>query len=144
MNNGNINDKLILVVKDAKQDLSQLLNDLQLAEYIVLVVQNEQDSYTLAKLNQPTFIILDIMMSDMKGWQICQRLKNSPETKETSLILINSSVDIVNKVAQSNWANVDCIAQISEPEEVVRLIKKRSPLIAEQSPSLLAETKKCY
>ncbi|WP_019504814.1 ATP-binding protein [Pleurocapsa sp. PCC 7319] len=135
MNNGSISDKLILVVKDARQDLSKLLNALQLAEYIVLVVQNELDSWTFAKSTQPSFIILDIMMSKMKGWEICQRLKNSPETKQISLILINSSVDIINKVAQLNWKNVDCIAQVSEPADVINLIKTRSQLIAETTSS---------
>ena len=138
MNNGNINDKLVLVVKDAKQDLSKLLNALQLAEYIVLVVQNEQDSYTLAKSSQPTFIILDILMSEMKGWKICLRLKNSPKTKQLPLILINSSAEIINRVAELSWKNVDCTTQASEPEDIVQLIKSRSTLIGKQSRGLLA------
>lgn len=140
MNNGNINDKLVLVVKDAKQDLSKLLNALQLAEYIVLVVQNEQDSYTLAKSSQPSFIILDILMSEMKGWKICQRLKNSPKTKQLPLILINSPVEIINRVAEFSWKNVDCTTQASEPEDIVQLIRSRSSLIAKESPGLLAST----
>lgn len=141
MNNGNINDKLVLVVKDAKQDLSELLNALQLAEYIVLVVQNEQDSYTLAKSSQPSFIILDILMSEMKGWKICQRLKNSPKTKQLPLILINSPVEIINQVAEFSWQNVDCTSQASYPEDIVQLVKSRSTRIIEKSLGLLASAK---
>lgn len=140
MNNVNIRDKLVLVVKDAERDLSELLNALQLAEYIVLVVQNEQDSFTLAKSNQPSFIILDILMSEMKGWKICRRFKNSPETKQTSLILINSSVDIINQVSKLSWENVDCLTQDSKPEDVVALIKSRSTFIAEPPLELYSKT----
>ena len=138
MNNDSISNKLILVIKDTNKDLSKLLNIIQLAQYIILVVQEEQDSLTLAKSTQPNFIILDMMMSKMKGWEICTKLKNNPATSEISLVLINCSGNTANKVQKLGWTNVYCMAQASEPEKIVHLIKTRSSLKAQQPQNLLA------
>ena len=139
MNNDSISDKLIIVVKDTTKDLSELLNTLQLAEYIVLVVQDEKDSLTLAASARPNFIVVDVLMSEMKGWEICTSLKNNPATSPIPLVLINSSADIAEKVAALGWKNVECIADANELEKVIHLIKTYSLLQARRSQDLLVK-----
>ncbi|MDJ0590559.1 MAG: response regulator, partial [Pleurocapsa sp. MO_226.B13] len=118
MNNQTINNQLILVLKDAHKDLSQLLNTLQLAQYMILVVQNRQDYLNQIKFTRPSFIVLDLLMTDADGWQICVQLKNNPDTDFIPLVLLNASVQTAAKIAEIDWHNVDCIAETSEPEKI--------------------------
>ncbi len=125
MNNQTINNQLILVLKDAHKDLSQLLNTLQLAQYMILVVQNRQDYLNQIKFTRPSFIILDLLMTDADGWQICVQLQNDLDTDFIPLVLLNSSVQTAAKIAELGWQNIDCIAETREPEKIVHLIKTR-------------------
>ena len=118
-------NQIVLIIKDREKDLSQLLNTLQSAKYAVLAVQNKQDYIFLIKSTQPSFILVDILMSDMDGWQISQEIKNNSATNHIPLALINSSGDIARKVALSNWYNVDCVAKSSEPKKIAYLITNR-------------------
>lgn len=125
MNNKTAKNELVLVLKDAQKDLSQLLNALQLAQYVILVVQNRQDYINLIKSTQPDFIVLDFLMSDVNSWQICRQLKNNPDLNNIPLLLINSSEKTAIAISELGWQNVHCIAQSSEPEKIVHFIKTR-------------------
>ncbi len=123
MNNDNIKDEIILVVKELKKDLAALLNALQLARYSIVVVQNQEDTLTLAESIKPSLIVLDISMSQMNGWEICRQLKNSSQTNEIPLVLINSSVNTAQRVTVLGWRNLNCIAQNSPSQKIVHLIE---------------------
>lgn len=127
MNTDNIRDEvrneLILVIKDTNKDFSQFLNALQVATYSVLVVGNEQDSMAFAQSTKPSCIVLDILMSESNGWEICRQLKTNPKTIQVPLVLINSCLNTADRVIALDWKNVDCVAQGSKPKKIVDLIQ---------------------
>ncbi len=118
-------NQIILILKDRKKDLGQLLDALQLAQYIILVVQNIQDYVSVIESTQPSSIVIDFMMSDVDVWQVCQKLKSNPISANIPLVFINSSEDVARKITELGWLNVDCIAQSSEPEKTICLISNR-------------------
>ena len=145
MNNKNHANQIILILKDSQKDLSQLLNALQLANYVVLVVQNKQDYISVIKSTQPSSIVIDFMMSDVDVWHVCQKLKSTLITDNIPLIFINSSEDVAKKISELGWNNVDCLSQTSEPEQTVCLIKNR--LLSKQfnsADSSIATATKLY
>ena len=123
MNNDNIKDEIILVVKELKKDLAALLNALQLARYTIVVVQNQADALTLAESIKPSLIVLDISMSQMNGWEICRQLKNNSQTNQIPLVLINSSINTAQRVTVLGWRNLNCVAQNSPSQKIVHLIE---------------------
>ena len=136
MNNETANNQLVVVLKDARKDLSQLLNKLQLAQYIIVVVQNRQDYINSIETTKPSFIILDLLLLDADGWNIAREIKQNPDTSFIPMVLINSSPESVARVARLEWQNVSCMSEISEPEQIVHLINTRlSKLRQERKPT---------
>ena len=107
------------------KNLSQLLDTLQIAQYVILVAQNKQDYISLIQLVHPSLIVLDLLMKEADGWQICQNIRHNSSTNYIPLVLINSSGDVAAKVKELSWQNVDCIAESSEAEKIVYLIQNR-------------------
>ncbi len=125
MNNETAQDRLVLVLKDAHKDLSQLLNKLQLAQYVVVVVQNKQDYMGLIQIIKPNSIVLDLLLLDADGWNIARKIKQNPDTNSIPLVLINSSPQSMARVARLEWQNVSCVSEASEPEKIVDSIDAR-------------------
>jgi len=125
MNNETPNNQLVVVLKDAHKDLSQLLNKLQLAQYIIVVVQNQQDYLGLIQTIKPNFIILDLLLLDADGWNIARKIKQNPDTSSIPMVLINSSAESMTRVARLEWQNVSCTSEASEAEKIVHLITTR-------------------
>jgi two-component system sensor histidine kinase/response regulator len=84
----------ILVVDDTPDNLtfiSGILKDL----YRVKVANNGEKALAIAiSANPPDLILLDIMMPDMDGYEVCQRLKADPQTREIPLIFLTAKAEI--------------------------------------------------
>ena len=77
----------ILIVDDDKiilQALTLILGD----EYILHVARTGEEAIDIAKRTLPDLILLDVIMSDMSGFDVISVLKNSPETAEVPIIFI--------------------------------------------------------
>ena len=94
MNNQALKNPIILILKDAKKDVSKLLNAFQLTQYVILVVQNKQDYISVIKSTQPSSIVINFQMLEVDVWQVCQKLKSNLATTNIPLVFINSSEDI--------------------------------------------------
>ena len=69
----------VLIVDDTPDNLtlmSELLQDI----YRVKVANSGERALSLAASAPPDLILLDIMMPDMDGYEVCRRLKSSPAT----------------------------------------------------------------
>jgi signal transduction histidine kinase len=64
-------------------------------------------------------ILLDIMMPEMDGFEVCRRLKADAATREIPVIFISAMDDIKDKVRAFNAGGVDYITKPFEPEEVL-------------------------
>ena len=80
----------VLVIDDdtAMTDLLKLL--LEPAQATILTANSAHDGIALTKEESPDIIILDIMMPDMTGWELCSVLR----TFTSAPILILSALDI--------------------------------------------------
>jgi DNA-binding response OmpR family regulator len=93
----------VLVIDDdtAMTDLLKLL--LEPANATILTANTAQDGIELAKEESPDIIILDIMMPDMTGWELCSVLR----TFTPAPILVLSALDIPGMVARALNAGAD-------------------------------------
>ena len=69
----------ILVVDDTPQTLHLLVDILTKYDYKVRPVPNGKLALAAAEINPPDLILLDIMMPDLDGYQVCKELKNNPK-----------------------------------------------------------------
>ncbi len=118
MNTANHIKPKILVVDDVKLNISILQNILK-AEYEVQeALCGEEALRFSASDDPPDIILLDIMMPEMDGFEVCKHLKSNPETQEIPVIFLSGLDDTQNKVKGLSLGAVDYILKPFQPAEV--------------------------
>jgi CheY-like chemotaxis protein len=79
----------ILVVEDSQTQAAQIKMVLENAgDLTVQVAHSGLDGLRLAQEVLPDLIVLDIVLPDMDGFQVCRRLKRDPATKDIPVIML--------------------------------------------------------
>lgn len=122
----------ILIVDDATENLDVLKRAL-MDEYIVRPAINGPVALRLALMEpQPDLILLDIMMPDMDGYEVCRLLKRDPRTQEIPIIFITAKSSVQDELEGLHMGAVDYITKpISPPIVKVRI---KTHLALEASP----------
>ena len=82
--------KKILVVED-DHDIRELLHyNLTREGFDVSVAENGLDGYTLASSEAPDLVILDLMLPQLSGIEVCKKLRENPTTKSTPVIMLTA------------------------------------------------------
>ncbi len=87
--------KKILIIDD-EEDLCVLAGHaltMDRADLEVISAKDGPSGIQRAKAEQPAVIILDIMMPKMDGYEVCQRLKADPETRDIPVVMLTASSD---------------------------------------------------
>ena len=80
----------ILVVDDTPENLL-LISDLLRKDYKVKVANNGSRALAIAQAEvPPSLILLDIMMPDMDGYEVCRILKSSPATRDIPVVFLSA------------------------------------------------------
>jgi two-component system, NtrC family, sensor kinase len=113
----------ILIVDD-KPDNLRLLSNILIAEgYKVRKALNGRLAIDAAQLEPPDLILLDIMMPEVDGYQICQDLKANPQTQKISVIFLSALDNVADKVKAFTVGGVDYITKPFQQEEVLARVK---------------------
>ena len=83
----------ILIVDDDLDSLKLIGLMLQRQGYEIVVANNGQQALTKAKAELPHLIILDVMMPDMDGYEVCRRLRRDPSTQPIPIIMFTRQDD---------------------------------------------------
>ncbi len=81
----------LLVVDDNPVVLLGLSELLRSAGYQVLEARNAAEGLRLARENSPELILLDVVLPDINGVELCRRIKGDPETKTLFVVLLSTS-----------------------------------------------------
>lgn len=82
--------KNILVVDDELEVLEATKKILLKNQYAVMTASAGKEAVTLAKVNRPDLILLDIVMPDMDGRDVLVELKKDPATKDIPIIFVTA------------------------------------------------------
>ncbi|EDN65277.1 two-component transcriptional regulator, LuxR family [Beggiatoa sp. PS] len=96
--------------------LSDLLNNVG---YKVLVATTSDRAIRIATSELPLLILLDILMPKMNGFEVCQRLKSNPKTKDIPIIFMTGLTETKDKVKGFECGAADYITKPFEPQEVL-------------------------
>ena len=83
----------VLLVDDDRLITTPLARALQQAEYTVWVAHNGRSGLELALNKKPDIVVLDIMMPEMDGWQVCQALRQQSNVPILILTALGDEVD---------------------------------------------------
>lgn len=109
----------ILVVDDTPDNLRLLVGMLQGRGYEVRPVPNGKLALSGARGFLPDLILLDIMMPEMDGYEVCSKLKADERTKDIPVIFISALSDVLDKVKAFSVGGVDYITKPFQEEEVL-------------------------
>ena len=119
----------ILVIDDDTAINELVKINLELQGYKVLQAYNGVEGFALAKQEQPALIILDVMMPEVDGYTVAQRIRQCAEIAETPIIMLTALSELDNKVEGFNLGVDDYLTKPFEIDELivrVRALLKRS------------------
>ena len=94
----------ILIVDDSEIDLEILQTQLEgLGFHNIIKCSDSRDANRLARQHRPDLILLDIMMPEMDGGEVRERLRENPETREIPVIYISA---IITKEEQKSYGHL--------------------------------------
>ena len=97
----------VLLVEDSQTQAAQIKSVLENAgDLTVQVVYNALDGLRLAEEAPPDLIILDVVLPDMDGFQVCRRLKRNPTTGHIPVIMLTEKAS-ANATASGLNAGAD-------------------------------------
>lgn len=109
----------LLIVDDSPTNIEVLYKTLESPNYRILVARDGETALSIVASQQPTLVLLDIMMPGMDGFEVCQAIKSNPLTSRTSVIFLSALGDTDAKVKGFQLGGVDYISKPFQAEEVV-------------------------
>jgi two-component system, sensor histidine kinase and response regulator len=128
---------LILIIDDQPDNLRFLSSILTTEGYKVQRAISGEMAVNAAFNSSPDLILLDIVMPKMDGYEVCQRLKSNPKTREIPIIFLSALNETSHKVKAFEIGGVDYIAKPFQFEEV--LVRIESQLTIQQLSKQLKE-----
>lgn len=120
----------ILVVDDTPDNLA-LMRELLKDDYQVQLANGGERALKLAALvPRPDLILLDIMMPDMDGYAVCQRLKSTPSTRDIPVVFLTAKAEIDDERKGFEMGAVDYITKPISPPIVLARVKNHLALKA--------------
>lgn len=113
----------ILIVDDTPTNLEVLHKMLAKHGYAVRVASSGRQAVASAQVSPPGLILLDIMMPDMDGYQVCVQLKAQDSTRDIPVIFLSVLDQAFNKVKAFSIGGIDYITKPFEGEEVLARVK---------------------
>jgi two-component system, OmpR family, alkaline phosphatase synthesis response regulator PhoP len=121
----------VLVVEDEADVAEMIRYNLGKEGYDVRLAGNGTDALRLAKEAKPDVILLDIMVPQLNGWEICRRLKQDRETVAIPVIMVTGRVEEGDKVLGFEMGADDYVTKPFSPRELlarVRAVTRRGRL----------------
>ncbi len=119
MENNNSATESILLVDDNPTNLQVLFQTLEGVGCKLLIAKNGEIALSIAGKALPDLILLDIMMPDIDGYEVCRQLKASTATSGIPVIFLSALGDTEDKVKGLQLGAVDYITKPFQPDEVI-------------------------
>lgn len=131
---------LVLIVDDTPENIDVLAGLLK-NQYRIRVATNGIVALKLAKMQpMPDLILLDIMMPDIDGFEVCQRLKSQPETQSIPVIFVTAKMTADDEIKGLELGAVDYITKPIVPPVAKQRIQTHLAL-ANQKRELYQQVK---
>jgi two-component system phosphate regulon response regulator PhoB len=128
----------VLIVDD-EDDLRRLVDfNLRAVGLDTLQAPTGTEALRLAERERPDLVILDLMLPDLQGMEVCRRLKQNPATREIPVLILSARGDEIDRVVGFEVGADDYVVKPFSVRELtlrVKAILKRASLEDEPTPS---------
>jgi DNA-binding response OmpR family regulator len=123
----------ILIVDDAAINLKLLVRILAESHYQVRSAKNGREALKAVAEKTPDLILLDVLMPEMDGFEVCRRLKAQAYSRDIPVIFISTLDDVVDKTKGFQLGAVDYITKVFEPGEVLARVQTHLTIRSHQT-----------
>ena len=110
----------ILVVDDEKNICDLLRMYLEKEGYAVVMAHNGLDAVKMFSTENPDLVLLDIMLPQLDGWQVCREIR---KTSEKPIIMLTAKDEVFDKVLGLELGADDYVTKPFDTKEIVARIK---------------------
>jgi two-component system phosphate regulon response regulator PhoB len=114
----------ILVVDDETDVLELISYNLEQAGFAVVTAQDGAEGLAKAKQLLPSLILLDVMLPEVNGLDVCKSLRKEPSTAGIPIIMLTAKAAEIDRVLGLELGADDYVTKPFSPRELVLRIKK--------------------
>ena len=108
----------ILVVEDEKNILELIRYNLEQAGYKVLTAARGDLGLEQARKNKPALIVLDLMLPEIDGLEICKILKQNDKTSHIPIIMLTAKSEVSDRIVGLELGADDYVTKPFSPKEL--------------------------
>ena len=119
----------VLAVEDEPDVANLVRYHLEKSGYDVRLATSGPDAIRQAREGRPGLILLDLMLPGLNGWEVCRRLKATPETRHIPVIMLTARSDEGDKILGFELGADDYVTKPFSPRELlarVRAVARRN------------------
>ena len=113
----------ILVIEDEPDIRKNLEYNLSRENYTVTSVSSLSEAESVVNLNKFSLILLDLMLPDGSGLDLCKKIKGNPETESIPIIILTAKDDEVDRVVGFELGADDYVTKPFSVRELILRIK---------------------
>ena len=117
----------ILVVDDTKINI-KILVELLGNQYDIIVALDGKSAIEIVNIELPDLILLDIMMPNMDGYEVCKQLKQNPQTQAIPVIFLTAKTDEDSIEKAYEVGGSDYVSKPFKPKELMARVKTQLDL----------------
>jgi signal transduction histidine kinase len=119
----------ILIVDDMPRNLQVVGNILDNAGYRFTLASSGAQALKIVEKRLPDLILLDVMMPEMDGFEVCRKLKQSPETREVPVIFLTAKTESEDIARGFECGGIDFITKPFNSTEMLARIKNHLEIV---------------
>ena len=114
----------ILIVEDEQDVLDLVVYHLKKAGYHTATARDGATGLTKARDLLPALLVLDLMLPQLEGTEVCKRLKADPKTTHIPIIMLTAKAEEVDRILGLELGADDYVTKPFSPRELVLRVKK--------------------
>jgi phosphoserine phosphatase RsbU/P len=119
---------LILIVDDSRMNRTILSKHLSAEGYELIEAESADGALKILDYRKPNLILLDVVMPEMSGFDLCKLLKQQPSTQEIPIIFITSLDSTEDKITGLELGAVDFITKPFNTAEIIARVRTQVTL----------------
>lgn len=123
-------DYTVLIVDDVPTNVMLVQAILKREGYTLLTANSGKKALEMTDAHNPNLILLDIMMPEMDGFEVLQRLKENPKTNHIPVIIMSALSDMQSVVRGYQLGAVEYVTKPFQREELVKRVAHRFELFS--------------
>lgn len=127
-----VNAASLLIVDDHFENVRSLALLLSKSGYLVRKATSGEMALETIQVAHPDLVLLDIRMPEMNGYEVCEQLKENPETSSIPIVFLSASNDTDDKVQAFAIGGADYVTKPFQSEEVLARVRHQITILRQQ------------